>query len=69
MNDLRKVSDDQAAPGETKYVEPTRLLSNAARDRLLALLESDEGPNQALKEAAELYKQGYHVGDVYHFKA
>ncbi len=37
--------------------EELRLLSNAARDRFLALLDSNQQPNEALKEAAADYKK------------
>ncbi len=35
----------------------TRTLSNRDRDVFLALLDSDEEPNEALKEAAKEYKR------------
>ena len=45
-----------------------RLLSNEARDRFLALLDSDAEPNEALKAAAAEYKKGRHVGAEYQFE-
>ncbi len=37
--------------------EEMRLLSNAARDRFLALLDGDHEPNEALKAAAVDYRK------------
>lgn len=34
-------------------------LSNRDRDLFLALLDSDEGPNEALREAAERFKRDF----------
>lgn len=34
-------------------------LSNRDRDLFLALLDADEGPNKALKEAAECFKRDF----------
>ena len=34
-------------------------LSNRDRDLFLALLDADEGPNQALREAAERFKRDF----------
>ena len=48
--------------------EEVRHLSNAARDRFLALLDSDHEPNEALKAAAKEYQQGKHIGTEYHFE-
>lgn len=42
--------------------EEVRLLSNTARDRFLALLDGDHQPNEALKAAAEEYKNWRHAG-------
>jgi len=47
--------------------EEFRFLSNTARDRFLALLDSDAAPNTALKAAAQEYKQGRLVGAEYQF--
>ena len=46
--------------------EEVRLLSNAARDRFLALLDGDHEPNEALKAAAEEYKKWRHAGSEPH---
>ena len=48
--------------------EEVRHLSNAARDKFLALLDGDHEPNEALKAAAKEYRQGKHVGTEYHFE-
>lgn len=48
--------------------EEVRHLSNAARDRFLALLDGDHEPNEALKAAAKEYRKGKHVGTEYHFE-
>jgi len=45
-----------------------RRLSNTARDRFLALLDSDEEPADALKVAADEYKTGRVRGSAYHFE-
>lgn len=47
--------------------EEFRYLSDTARDRFLALLDSDTAPNAALKEAAREYKKGQLVGGEYQF--
>ena len=61
---------DQKLPDESWEMDPTpRVLSNRDRDIFLAMLDADEEPNEAMKAAAERYKEGYYVGDVYHFKA
>ena len=44
------------------------LLSNAARDKFLSLLDDDADPNAALKAAAKEYKQGQLVGAEYQFE-
>lgn len=67
MNDLLEARGDQDLPGEIGQTEPTRLLSDSARDWFLALLESDARPNQALKAAAAEYKKGHREGDTYYF--
>ncbi len=46
--------------------EDVRLLSNAARDRFLALLDGDHEPNEALKAAAEGYKNWRRAGSEPH---
>ena len=46
--------------------EEVRLLSNAARDRFLALLDGDHEPNEALKAAAEEYKKWRRAGSEPH---
>jgi len=46
--------------------EEVRLLSNAARDRFLALLDGDHEPNEALKAAAEEYKSWRRAGSEPH---
>ncbi len=48
--------------------EEVRLLSNAARDRFIALLDSETEPNEALKVAAKEYKKGRHIGAEYYFE-
>ncbi len=48
--------------------EEVRRLSNRDRDIFLALLDADDGPNEALKAAAEEYKQGHRDGEKYHFE-
>ena len=48
--------------------EESRLLSNAVRDKFLALLDNDTDPNTALKAAAKEYKQGQLVGAEYQFE-
>lgn len=57
-------SDNQEASNELWEFEPSRILSNRARDAFLAL--HDE-PNEALKAAAAEYRKGWRDGDVYHF--
>ena len=45
------------------------ILDNKAREKFLAMLDNPEGPNDALKAAAERYKKGKVSGDRYIFKA
>lgn len=46
--------------------EEVRFLSNAARDRFLALLDGDHEPNEVLKAAAEEYKNWRPAGSEPH---
>ena len=52
---------------EILQTEEMRLLSDAARDRFLALLDAEAEPNEALKAAAAEYKTGRQVGAEYQF--
>ncbi|BDI29267.1 hypothetical protein CCAX7_13180 [Capsulimonas corticalis] len=44
-------------------------MDNEARDRFLALLDKTDGPNEALREAADDFNKGYFEDGVYHFQA
>ena len=60
--ELLKRTDEIIAKDES------RLMSNAARDKFLSLLDNDTDPNTALKAAAKEYKQGQLVGAEYQFE-
>ena len=68
MSDLTTIPNDFEGVGELRQTEPPRILSNSSHDALLALLDADEEPNEALKAAAADYKKGHRDGEVYRFQ-
>ena len=54
--------------GTSVIKEVPPLLSNAAKDKFLSMLDNDTDPNTDLKAAAQEYKQGSLAGAEYQFE-